>query len=97
MCILFAALGIVISNILKLGELKWYYIIGTPLIALVTALLGNLLTDTLWNKKLREKAITVSVALGALFFISFFLHLKIFVNGTFRYRDVNNVTRTYIK
>ena len=95
--IFFAGLGLAISLIVKLGELKWYYIAGTPLLALVVGLLGYFFTDTAWNKKLREKEIWVSTVLGLLFFAALFFHQRIYNTGTFRYKDINGVARTYIK
>jgi len=93
----FALLGFLISLLLKLGELKWYHIAGTPLLALVIALVSNFLTDTAWNKKLREKASFVSLGLGLLFLVSLFFHQRVYNNGTFRYEDINGTRRTYIK
>jgi hypothetical protein len=95
--IFFGALGIALALILKLDELKWYYIVGTPLLALVIGMLSSFLTDTVWNKRLREKAIWVSLVLGLLFFAALFFHLRVYNNGSFRYKDVKGVTRTYIK
>jgi len=93
----FGVLGFVLAIVLKLGELKWYYIIGTPILAFIIGLLSSFLTDTAWNKKLREKSILVSLVLGLFFIGALFFHQRIYNDGTFRYKDVNNITRTYIK
>jgi len=60
-------------------------------------LVSNFLTDTAWNKRLREKSILVSLGLGLLFLVSLFFHQRIYNNGTFRYEDINGTRRTYIK
>jgi hypothetical protein len=95
--IFFAGLGLALSFIIKLDELKWYYIAGTPLMALVVGLINYFFTDTAWNKRIREKANGISLILACLFFIAFFLHLQVYNSGTFRYQNVNHITRTYIK
>lgn len=96
--ILFAAvLGFLLHRILKLGELKWLYLIGTPVLTLVAALFINYITDTEWNKKLKEKAMLVSIILFALLLLSFILHQRIYSNGTLVFKDVHEVNRTYVK
>lgn len=95
--IFFGLVGFALSVVLKLGEFKWYYILATPLLALVTGLLSYFFTDTAWNKKIRKKANLVSVMLAVLFFAALYIHLRVYNNGTFRYKDVNEITRTYIK
>jgi len=95
--VFFAVLGLGLSLILKFGEFKWYYLAGTPVLALVIGLLSNFFTDTEWNKKIREKATLVSLVLSVLFLVSLIIHLLVFNKSTFRYKDVKHVVRTYIK
>ena len=93
----FAVLGLVLTLLLRLDELKWYYLVGTPVLALIISLLGYFFTDAVWTKKLKEKATVVTAVLGLCFFASLFFHLRVYNKGTFRYKDVKNITRTYIK
>ncbi len=95
--IFFSAFGILLLWILKLGELKWYYIAGTPLIALITGLLSYFITPAIWNSKFKTKSGLITGGLCLLFFITLVIHFRVYFNGTFRYEDVNNITRTYIK
>jgi hypothetical protein len=66
-----------------LGDLKWYYIVGTPLIALIIGLISYFFTDALWSSKIKDKSGMIAVVLGLLFFVSLFFHLWVYTNGTF--------------
>jgi hypothetical protein len=95
--ILFALLGYGIYVLTRLGELRWYYLAGTPAIALVVALIFYFLPGTTLMRALRNKSGWVFGALLLLFATSLFLHIKVYDAGTFQYTDVDTVRRTYIK
>lgn len=90
-------LGIFLYWIIKLGELKWLYLAGTPVLTLVAALFINYITDAEWNKKLKEKAMLVSIILFALSLLVFILYQRIYSNGTLVFKDVHGINRTYVK
>lgn len=94
--LVFLAFGLVLSFILKLDDLWWLYIIGTPLLAAMMGLLTNFFINTA-GKKLISKSAWVTVGLGLLFFTAIIIHLTVYVNTTFLYPDLNNIKRTYIK
>lgn len=92
-----AALGSLLFWMLRLGELKWLYIAGTPLVAIVVTLLSYFFTGTIAGNKIRARSGLITGILCLCLFITLIIHLWIYFNGTFRYKDVNGITRTYIK
>jgi hypothetical protein len=95
--ILFALLGYGVYVLTRLGELRWYYLAGTPGIAVVVALIFYFLPGTPLMQALRSKSGWVLGGLLVLFATSLFLHVKAYDAGTFQYTDVDTVRRTYIK
>src|SRR5690348_3819973 len=95
--VLFALLGYGVFILTNLGELRWYYLAGTPGIAAIVALIFYFLPGTPLMQTLRKKSSLVFITLLLLFAVSLFLHIKVYDAGTFQYTDVDTVRRTYIK
>jgi hypothetical protein len=95
--VLFLLIGLALSTVLRFEEMKWYYIGATPFIALIIGLLGNFFTDSLWSNKGKSKSGFITAILALAFLVALVFHVSIYSKSTFRYDDVNNVSRTYIK
>src|SRR5690554_7811315 len=95
--VLFGLFGGVISKLLVIDEMTWYYTALASIIGLVVNLLVSFLLKGRWSKKMRNHTKIACVLIFVALLMTVFIHTKYFIEGTFAYRDYADQVSYYVK
>ncbi len=93
----FALVGIALSVLVKVEELRWYYISLAPLLAVLVGFLILFLLKKESSKRILGKLKSIAVAFFAAFIIGLFFYISLFNRSTFQFVHANGKATYHIK